>query len=194
MTDTRVILASTSQYRRELLSRILCSFETVDPEVDERPQQETIAEPARLASTLAQLKAESVARRHPHAVVIGSDQVACLDDRILGKPGNSENACSQLRLMSGQTHQLFTAVCVIAPDRTVEFSNTTHLTMRELTCEQILRYVERDQPVHCAGSYMIEAGGIALFSAVETTDFTAITGLPLIELSTTLLNLRVNLL
>lgn len=76
MTDTRVILASTSQYRRELLSRILCSFETVDPEVDERPQQETIAEPARLASTLAQLKAESVARRHPHAVVIGSDQVA----------------------------------------------------------------------------------------------------------------------
>ncbi len=162
--------------------------------MDEGPHQESIRDPARLACTLARLKAEAVADRHPDAVVVGSDQVAHLGDRILGKPGNPANACSQLTVMNGQTHQLFTAVCVIAPDRTVEFSNTTRLTMRHLTVEQIRRYVEHDQPVHCAGSYMIEAAGIALFSAIETSDFTAITGLPLIQLSTTLLDLRVKLL
>jgi len=193
MTAVPVVLASTSVWRRELLSRILTDFQIASPDVDEQAYHKDGYSPAELAVRLAQRKALAVAEGHNDSIVIGSDQVVDLHGSILGKPETTDNAIAQLQSMQGQTHRLITAVCVISPQKTVEFSDTTTLTMLPLTKSEISRYVDRDQPLQCAGSYMIESAGIALFESVTTSDFTAITGLPLIQLGQVLRDLGVKL-
>jgi septum formation protein len=193
MTAVPVVLASTSVWRRELLSRILADFQIASPDVDEQAYHKDGDSPAELAVRLAQRKALAVAEKHNDSIVIGSDQVVDLHGSILGKPETTDNAIAQLQSMQGQTHRLITAVCVISPQKTVEFSDTTTLTMLPLTKSEISRYVDRDQPLQCAGSYMIESAGIALFESVTTSDFTAITGLPLIQLGQVLRDLGVKL-
>ena len=175
----RVILASTSPYRRALLGRLPLSFEIASPEVDEEAVQARADDPASLVRTLGLAKAQAVATRHPGAVVIGSDQCAAIDDRILGKPGTREQAVEQLMALSGRTHDLWTSVAVVDGAREEVEIDCHRLTMRPLDRATIERYVDVDDPVDCAGAYKIETAGIALFERIEGEDFTAIIGLPL---------------
>jgi septum formation protein len=177
----RLVLASTSPYRAALLERIGVSFEAVAHRADESengPVGESIPDRAR---RLSLAKAQSVRSLYPEAFVIASDQLVDLSGEALGKPGDVEGAVAQLTRLAGRTHRLSTAVTFIHPNGTVlEHVDEHRLTMRNLGGDAIRRYVERDQPVDCAGSYKIEGAGIALFSAVEGADHTAIVGMPLL--------------
>ena len=175
----RLILASTSLYRRELLTRLRVPFDTARPEVDETPiRSET---PLALVERLAIAKAGVIARREAGAFVIGSDQVAEFDGIPLGKPGDRDGALAQLSAMSGRVVQFRTAVCVQrdgdAPRVAID---TTTVRFRELGQAEIARYVDAELPFDCAGSFKSEGLGIVLFDAIETRDPTALVGLPLI--------------
>jgi len=176
----RLILGSTSRYRRELLERLRLPFEIVAPQVDEAPQPGE--QPIALARRLALGKAHDVALRCPDAVVIGSDQVADLDGRPIGKPGNHENAVTQLRAMRGRTVIFHTAVAVVRPASAYErvLSIPVAVRFRDLTDAEIQAYLQAEQPYDCAGSAKAEALGIVLLEAIESDDPTALIGLPLI--------------
>jgi septum formation protein len=177
-----VILASTSPYRRQLLERLGLPFEVEAPGVDEGTVQGLGYAPRRLAEELAAAKAAAVARRHPAALVIGSDQVCALGERIFGKPGTAAAAVEQLSLLSGRTHELLTAVCLRRGEQVLSHTDVARLTLRELPLEALGRYVAADRPLDCAGSYKLEQRGIALFERLECEDHSAITGLPLLAL------------
>ena len=176
-----LILGSTSRYRSELLSRLKLPFEVVVPNVDETPRVGEV--PAALAQRLAMEKALEVARRFPSAVVIGSDQVADLQGEPIGKPGDHERAVQQLRRMSGQRVVFQTAVAVVRGDNGFTGSALVPVTVkfRELNDAEIERYLQIEQPYDCAGSAKSEALGIALLQAIESSDPTALVGLPLIQ-------------
>jgi septum formation protein len=181
----RLVLASTSAYRRELLGRLGVAFETAAPDVDEAAWKGRGLAPREVARQLARAKAEAVARVvGDGATVIGSDQVCALGSETFGKPGTAERACEQLARLAGRTHELLTAVCVVGPVRGVwEHTDTARLSMRALDAASIARYVAADRPLDCAGSYKLEARGIALFEKLECADHTAIVGLPLVALT-----------
>ncbi len=176
-----LILGSTSRYRRELLARLGIPFETVAPEVDETPHPGE--PPADLARRLALAKAHEVARRHPQAVVIGSDQVADLHGESLGKPGTHERAVGQLRRMRGQTVVFQTALSVVCLETGFEQSDLApvHVVFRALSDEEIEHYLRRETPYDCAGSAKSEGLGIALLERIDNDDPTALVGLPLIR-------------
>ena len=179
----RLILASGSPYRRDLLARITQDFDIVLPAIDE---SSTAGEkPGQLALRLARMKASTVARLRPRATVIGSDQVAALGSRILGKPGDEETAVQQLLACSGQRVQFFTAVCVLNLQNQFDEVHTdvTTVSFRDLSSAEIEAYVKADKPLDCAGSFRAEGLGVVLFEAIENRDPTAIVGLPLIWLS-----------
>lgn len=182
MADTpKLILASTSRYRRELLARLRLPFEVLPPEVDETPQRGEM--PCTLAMRLAREKARAVAKTHPQAVVIGADQVADLDGKALGKPGDRERATAQLRTLSGQRVVFHTALSVVRADIEYERSLLAPVTVRfrHLSDAEIDRYLELEQPFDCAGSARSEALGIALLEEILSDDPTALVGLPLIR-------------
>lgn len=181
-----LVLASTSRYRVELLSRLGVPYRAVAHGCDERAVDATVPrEPAesydaRIALTLAIAKADSLAAEHPEALILGSDQVVCRDGEIFGKPGTAEAACAQLGRLAGREHRIVTAVSLRVPGGVHRSHVDVHtMRMRPLTAEAIARYVARDEPLDCAGSYRIESLGIALFEAIEGADHTAIMGLPL---------------
>ena len=175
----RLILASTSIYRRQLLERLSLSFDTARPEVDESPLPGE--SPTALAERLAIAKASVIAEREPMAFVIGSDQVAELEGRPLGKPGTRDGALAQLGAMSGRAVHFRTAVCVRHAKQAPRLAtDTTTVRFRTLSFAEIERYVDMEQPLDCAGSFKSEGLGITLFDAIETTDPTALIGLPLI--------------
>lgn len=178
-----LILASTSPFRRELLERLGLAFTVEAPEVDEAhlPGEP----PTERALRLAMAKAEAVAVRHPQAVVIGSDQVAAVGGVVLDKPGTVENAHQQLKHLSGSQARFHTA-CAVRWYNTgfsVNHLETVTVAVRDLTQAEIERYVAREQPLNCAGSFKSEGLGIALFSRIESEDPTALIGLPLIWLA-----------
>lgn len=174
-----LVLASTSPYRRELLSRLRVPFDTARPEVDETPADGEA--PDALALRLAVAKATAVAATRADAWVIGSDQVAASGGRALGKPGDRANAIAQLRAMSGREVAFLTAVAVVR-DGAGPFVHldTTRVRFRELDEGEIERYVDAERPFDCAGSFKSEGLGIALFEAIDSADPTALVGLPLI--------------
>lgn len=174
-----LILASTSRYRRELLTRLHLPFEAVAPAVDETAQPGEA--PAALAERLALAKARAVAAIRPDAVVIGSDQVADLGGEAIGKPGTHEAAGAQLRRMSGREVIFQTAVAVVAPGLAAIERAEVRVRFRELNDAAIEAYLRIDQPYDCAGSAKVESLGIALLEAVESDDPTALIGLPLIR-------------
>lgn len=178
-----LILASKSPYRKELLSRLNIPFSCQASHVDEDIFKEKISDPVQLSLELAFQKAHVVYQDNLDSVVIGSDQVSVLEGLVLGKPHTEENAIHQLKLMAGKIHQLHTSVCVLGLSKPIKWTNTTNLTMRNLSEREIENYVTADQPLDCAGSYKIESLGVSLFDKVETEDFTAIVGLPLMQLS-----------
>ena len=186
MPDTihrKLILGSTSVYRRELLERLRIPFATESPHVDETPLPGE--QPAALACRLALAKAQAVARRFPEHVVIGSDQVADLHGHALGKPGTHDRAVAQLRQMSGQTVIFQTAVAVVCQQ--TGFRQQTlapvKVIFRHLDDAEIESYLVAEQPYDCAGSAKSEGLGITLLSAIENDDPTALVGLPLIRTS-----------
>lgn len=175
----RLILASTSIYRRELLNRLGLSFETARPETDETPLAGE--SPHDLARRLAVAKAGAVAALQPDAWVIGSDQVAEFDGQPIGKPGTRDRAIAQLSAMSGREVRFLTGLCLTrAGQAPREAMDLTVVRFRPLGLAEIQRYVDREQPFDCAGSFKSEGLGITLFDAIESQDPTALVGLPLI--------------
>jgi septum formation protein len=180
----RLILASTSAYRRELLSRLGLPFDTIAPPCDEEMLKRPGEDPAQQALRLAREKAQSVAALDPAACVIGCDQLVDLDGQVLGKPGSAEAAVAQLLALQARPHRLLTALVLACPGGELLMHLDEHvLTMVALDRGAAQRYVAADAPLDCAGSYKIEARGIALFARVAGEDFSAITGLPLIALA-----------
>nr|WP_081960976.1 Maf family nucleotide pyrophosphatase [Aquabacterium sp. NJ1] len=180
----RLVLGSTSPYRKELLSRIGLPFDTCAPRVEETALAGEL--PRDLAWRLAQAKAQDVARQGSgDMLVIGSDQVAELNGQALGKPGTHERAKTQLQAMRGQRVLFHTAVCVVRPQTGYVGTrlNTVTVTFRHLSDEDIETYLQAEQPYDCAGSAKAESLGIVLLDAIESDDPTALIGLPLIATS-----------
>ncbi|MEW5769726.1 MAG: Maf family nucleotide pyrophosphatase [Pseudomonadota bacterium] len=179
----RLVLASTSPYRRELLARLGVPFEVAAPDVDETPLPGE--SPDDTAMRLSVLKAQAVAEKFPDALIIGSDQVALLEGRQLGKPGTHEKAVAQLQSMRGKTLEFHTALTLLnARTGKVQTANVpVRLVMREYTDAQIEAYLRKDQPYNCCGSARSESLGIALIARYETEDPNALVGLPLIRLT-----------
>lgn len=177
----RLILGSTSRYRRELMTRLRIPFDVVAPEVDETPRPNEA--PAALACRLALAKAQAVAALHPDAVVIGSDQVADLHGRPLGKPGDHARATAQLQAMRGQSVVFQTALAVVHAAQGFAQSALVpvQVRFRDLTDDEIEAYLRTEQPYDCAGSAKSEGLGIVLLDAITSDDPTALVGLPLIQ-------------
>ena len=186
-TPPRLILASSSPYRRELLGRLGLPFEAIAPDLDETPLPgET---PPATALRLARAKAEAVARLHPDALVIGSDQVATLDDLQIGKPGDHARALAQLQLMRGREVVFHTALCLwdgraANPAAAAQIDNVqVRVRFRDLPDAELDAYLRIEQPYDCAGSAKNEGLGSALIDHIHSLDPTALTGLPLIALT-----------
>jgi MAF protein len=178
----KLILGSGSPFRRELLERLGIPFLTESPEIDERALDNE--SPEELVLRLAEEKARAAGQNHPDSLVIGSDQVACIDGEILGKPGNRENAIAQLERAAGKRVTFYTGLCLLntASDQEQIACEQFHVHFRHLSREQIERYVDREQPYNCAGSFKSEGLGIALFERLEGDDPNSLIGLPLIRL------------
>ena len=183
-----LILASKSPYRKELLERLGIPFICENSGFDENPLKSKIKDPVELTQQLSLGKANAI-KPSSQSIVLGSDQVCFLAGKILGKPGSMKNAALQLKEMSGQTHKLITSYALVIGKESIVKTNITELKMRILSSTQIERYLKKDQPLDCAGSYKLELAGISLMERIETTDHTAIMGLPLIELSQDLIEL-----
>ena len=181
----RLLLASTSPYRREMLARLRLPFDAVRPEVDETPLPGE--SPVALAIRLGRGKAQAVAARARDAWAIGSDQVAEVDGRALGKPGGRDAAIAQLQAMRGKRVRFHTSVALAHEDgRVLEALDLTVVAMRALADDEIERYIDAEQPFDCAGSFKSEGLGIALFESIDNRDPTALIGLPLIATCTLL--------
>lgn len=184
-----IFLASSSPYRRGLLDRFLDHYETVSPDVDES-NSEGLA-PSVLATSLARKKAEAIAINARQALVIGADQLAVLDDQVLGKPGDHQKAVEQLLAASGKAVTFLTAVCILDPIGRTRYEHTDITTVRFRQFDRRLAeaYLRHDEPYDCAGSFKLEGAGFVLFEAVDTDDPTALIGLPMIWLADRLLQL-----
>lgn len=182
MNSQSLVLASTSIYRSELLSTLQIPFQTAAPDVDETPLSGESAE--QTSWRLAQVKAQVVAKRFPDALIIGSDQVALLDGQQIGKPLNHDNAVRQLRAMRGKTVTFYTAVSLLnaASGELQTDVAITQVGFRNVSDDEIERYLTKEQPYHCAGSAKSEGLGIALISRIQGDDPNALIGLPLILL------------
>lgn len=181
----RLILASSSSYRKELLSRLRLPFEVAVPDIDESALP--LETPSATALRLAQAKAAAILARHPGSLVIGSDQVATLDEAQIGKPGDHANALLQLQTMRGRRVVFHTALCLLdgragAPVEQLEDVQTI-VTVRDLPDAELDAYLRLEQPYDCAGSAKNEGLGIAILEKIESLDPTALTGLPLIALT-----------
>lgn len=182
MQSLNLILASSSIYRRELLQRLQLPFTCISPEVDETPLAGEL--PQETALRLAEVKARKVAEEHPHALVIGCDQVATLDNQQLGKPMHHDNAVKQLNMMRGREVIFHSALCLYnAATRNIQAEVVPYVVrFRNLSDDQIERYLRKEQPYHCAGSAKSEGLGIALIESMSGEDPNALIGLPLIKL------------
>lgn len=179
-----LVLASASPYRRALLERLGLPFRQRPADVDE--SRRAGESPADLVRRLARSKAEAVAAEEPGAVVIGSDQVAVRGEDVLGKPGDATEAVAQLTRSAGRHVEFLTAVCVLGPagaGEPEEHIDITRVVFRPLAADEIERYVERERPLDCAGSFRAEALGITLFERIDSQDPTGLIGLPLIWLA-----------
>ncbi len=185
----RLILGSSSIYRKELLSRLRIPFDVMVPNIDETPRPEET--PEATAMRLAQEKAAAIANRAPQSLVIGSDQVATLDGAQIGKPGTHDKALQQLQKMRGRKVIFHTALCLFdsrsAASPRIQLENVqTSVTFRDLLDHELDAYLRIEQPYDCAGSAKNEGLGIAIIEKIESTDPTALTGLPLIALTSML--------
>ena len=184
-----IFLASSSPYRRSLLNRFLDQYEVVSPEVDESNEQGLA--PDELAPYLARKKAEAIAINARDALVIGADQVAVLEDKVLGKPGTHAKAIEQLLAASGKTVTFLTAVCILDPVGRARYEHTDRTIVRFRQFDRRLAeaYLRHDEPYDCAGSFKLEGAGFVLFESVQADDPTGLLGLPMIWVADRLLQL-----
>jgi septum formation protein len=184
-----IVLASSSPYRRALLERFLDQYETVSPDIDE--SNESGLEPVELATYLARKKAEAVAVKARDSLIIGADQLAVLNQTVLGKPGDHQKAVEQLLAASGQVVTFLTAVCILDPVNRTRYEHTdkTTVSFREFDRRLAEAYLRLDEPYDCAGSFKLEGAGFVLFESVKTDDPTALIGLPMIWVAERLLQL-----
>ena len=179
----KLVLASTSPFRKAILEKLGLAFDTCSPNVDEAHLKDE--SPTQLVERLSILKAQAVIEGNPDSLIIGSDQVAVIDEEILGKPGNHENAIKQLKNASGKRVTFLTGLCLLNAStgkyqvEVVPF----HVVFRTITDSQIENYLKKEQPYNCAGSFKSEALGICLFDKLEGDDPNTLIGLPLIRLT-----------
>ena len=176
----KIILASTSIYRKQQLERLVSEFETMSPNVDEAPLKASASDHETLSRQLSELKANAIAVDNPDAIVIGGDQVASFNHTILSKPVTKENAFRQLQSLSGQTHQLITSLAIFYKGQSFVHTCKALMQMRKLSDDQIRRYIDKDDPLKCCGAYRIESLGIGLFERIHCDDHTSIVGIPLL--------------
>ncbi len=179
----RLVLASGSRYRAQQLETLGLEFETCPTNFDEAPLKYEL--PQDVAIRLSLRKARAAAREHPQAIIIGSDQVAELDDKLIGKPGTTDKARQQLQTASGHSVRFFTGLCVLdaASKESMGHTDRTTVQFRTLQDAEIDRYLEAEHVLDCAGSFKCEGLGISLFDAIQTQDPSALIGLPLIALA-----------
>lgn len=194
--QANIILASSSETRKQLLNRLQLDYISISPDIDEQAQNESNAD--ELAYRLAYEKANIIAQQYPNAIVIGSDQVAWREDQphiFLGKPLSVENAIEQLQLNAGKTVYFSTALSVqhLASDFKQTLVQHYQVKFRSLQLDEIKRYIQLDQPLHCAGSFKCESLGICLFESMSGDDFTSLMGLPLIQLNSILRQLNIQI-
>lgn len=184
----RLVLGSSSKPRQKLLTSLQIPFDVASPDIDESPLPDET--PTQLVLRLAEAKARKIAETFPEAVIIGADQVGVLDEEILCKPLNHENAVQQLQKMSGRRVDFLIGLCLLdAKDNSQQISlENFSVTFRPLTLKMIETYLEKENPLQCAGSFRAEGLGIALVSEYHDTDFSALVGLPLIRLTKMLEN------
>lgn len=173
------------------MERLAVPFTCQAPAVDEDAVKRLGHEPFATVQELARRKAQTVFERNPSSIVVGSDQAAVVESDLLDKPGDALGATAQLQRLRGQEHLLLTAVAIAHSGGMIEFTDVTRLLMRNLTDDEIARYIEAEKPFDCAGSYKIENLGITLFDRIDSQDHTAITGLPLLRLSSELRKLGI---
>lgn len=184
-----IILASRSKYKINLMGRLHVKFRSISSDLDETTLKKLALKPYALTMELARAKAMVLQKEHSRSVIIATDQIISIGEKIFDKPENFERASEQLRELQGKVHDLVTSTTIIHPtEENISFTNTTHLKMRTLQMREIVHYLKKDQPFDCAGSYRIEALGISLFETIKTNDFTSIIGLPLLQLSKCLRN------
>lgn len=201
----KLVLASTSIYRRQLLEKLGIPFQTMKPHFDEDlAKQSCLAQkktPLEIAEHLSIQKGQSawqqlfqeqpiLALDPNHTLIISGDQLVSFQGRILGKSGNATTAMQQLQALSGQTHELITAVTLLSQNKTWHLNHVTRLQMKKLKKSEIEHYLKKDEPYDCAGSYKIEQSGLILFEKIDCDDFSAIQGLPLIWISNQLQELN----
>jgi septum formation protein len=179
----RIILASKSPYRKQLLKRLGLEFDCIDSGLNESIIKAQISDPIELTRALSLEKARIIAKKHPDALIIGSDQVCHINGEILGKTGSLEGSMIQLMKLQGKKHELVTSYAIITTNEEIIKTNITTLHVRPLNEAQVKKYLSADNPIDCAGSYKLELNGISLFNKIETEDQTAIIGLPLICLA-----------
>ena len=177
-----LILGSTSPFRAEILQKLCVSFDTAAPNIDESSQ--TDETPTQLVERLSISKAKKVAEVHPAALIVGSDQVACVEQQVLGKPHTHEKAVEQLRFLSGKIVSFHTGLCLFNSQtgNTQSTVEVFKVHFRTLSDDKIERYLQNEQPYNCAGSFKSEALGISLFKKLEGDDPNTLIGLPLIRL------------
>lgn len=178
----QLILGSSSPFRAEILTKIGLAFTTASPDIDERSLIDE--KPEQLVKRLSEQKAFKIAEKHPNALIIGSDQVAVLDGKVLGKPGNHENAVKQLMAASGKTVLFMTGLALLnsQTNNIQSLVEPFEVEFKKLTFEQINYYLHKEQPYQCAGSFKSEGFGISLFSKLNGDDPNSLVGLPLIRL------------
>ncbi len=188
MAKSKILLASSSIYRRQILQKLGLSFDWASPDIDESSQPEE--KPAQLVHRLAETKARRLASTHPNHLIIGSDQVATIDNQIIGKPHTHANAVTQLRSFRDREVTFLTGLCLLNPseNRTQNSVESYKVRFRNLSDEQIENYLKREQPYDCAGSFKSEGLGICLFEKLEGNDPNTLIGLPLIALTQMLAN------
>ena len=178
----RLVLGSSSPYRKALLEKLDLSFDCDSPDIDETPLKGE--HPKDMVARLAKAKAQAIAERHPQSIIIASDQCATLDGQIIGKPGDFDNAFAQLRNASGRTVTFYTSLCVFNAG-TNQYQETVepfYVYFRQLTDSEIENYLKKEEPYNCAGSFKSEGLGISLFERLEGNDPNTLIGLPLIQL------------
>lgn len=187
-----IILASTSASRQKILKKFAVPFTCIAPDCDETPLPNESA--IDLVKRLSLAKARSVAQKYPDSLVIGSDQVGVLDDKIIGKPHTVENAVKQLTLSSGKTFNFYTGLCVIhqKSKQVVTTYEPYQVTFRQLTLAEINAYINKEMPLQCAGSFKCDELGITLFEQFNGNDINALIGLPLIKLNQIMINMGFN--
>jgi septum formation protein len=190
----RLVLGSSSPFRKALLEKLNLSFDCDSPDIDETPLKDE--HPKDMVARLAKEKANVIATRHPQAIIVASDQCATLDGKIIGKPGDHENAVQQLTAASGRTVTFYTSLCVYnaGTNQYQEIVEPFYVYFRTLTESQIENYLVKEKPYNCAGSFKSEGLGISLFERLEGNDPNTLIGLPLIQLIKMLEKYHINVI